>query len=586
MLDFYLATSVKFDIWDKNCTIVTFAENCAGIEQELASKYNFLNINSPWVENEKYHYAKISVDRIYQKFLPLVISRLESYHKVNYSEHSWRIIIGPWLYQAISVLYDRFYSIENAFHIHPNMWTHILDYEYTDIPIDSHDLHYLLTDDYYNFWLYSRVLLFKGYEFPLVKVNRDFEIIKPKSGIFKKITKQLLRKFNLILLKLFSSKVNMIGYSTYIPIKFEYLFSVLTKFKYLTIIPFERNYIASDVKIDDRKAILAPFKSYDSDFEYFLSKTLPFLLPKSLFENFIWISNKVAHLKFSAKYLVSAESWHYDEFFKRLAANHFDMKGILIGIQHGGTYGGVQSYIPHEQHELSIVNQFYSWGWEKNHMNKIFPFYAIKLTGRKQVNYNKNSKILFVGTGNSRYLINFQFLPFKLKKYFSDQRLFLNELDSVNFSRIVFRLFQQEYGWNYLKKIKRDYPFIQFDDNRLVFLDSLVNYRICVIDHISTTWLEALALNMPTIIFGIHNLAECDEEVQSYYTVLKKAKIIHDSPKDAAQFLKEIYDDVDSWWNSFETQYARKLVCEKYAKMSEKPLLDYRVQFYNKYLKK
>lgn len=571
----YLGLLINRKFWKEEMSIYSIDESLSGINDLDKVGNKFHKIESIWSDSSKCEKARFEIEIIYEKYLSQLSLIFEAHHKCGFDDRCWRVVLGPWLFQVISVIYDRYYTIENASLVVPNLWCHVLDDEYVEIPNDLYDLHFLLADDYFNYWIYSRVLNYKFKNLPKVSVKREDIVKKPKIGYLVYWLKLILRNTNILLLKVFSSRTRTIGHSTYIPIAKEYLLSISTLFKYFFIFPQNRVYPIKSVDFENRRKIFR-IDNKNNSFDSFLGGILPFLLPKSLLENFAYINSRSIILPQNCKYLVSAESWHYDEYFKFTAANHLLKGGMLVGIQHGGTYGGVHDYVPHENHELIITDNYLTWGWIRSDMEKVKSFFAIKLTGKKEIeDFQKNTKILFIGTGFPRYLINFQLLPSKLNSYFLSQISFISSLDERILSFTVFRLFQNDYGWNFSKRLKEKFPLIQFDDGQVPFLKSIKSYRICIIDHCSTTWLETLSLNMPTIVYGVDVISNYSSKLQPYFDLLTESNIVHYSPESAARFLIEVYEDVDKWWLSEATQTARLLVCNELSRTTNKPLYDY-----------
>ena len=72
---------------------------------------------------------------------------------------------------------------------------------------------------------------------------------------------------------------------------------------------------------------------------------------------------------------------------------------------------------------------------------------------------------------------------------------------------------------------------------------------------------------MPTIIFWNPENNELCEDAIPYFELLRKVSIFHDTPESAMEWLDSVYDNIDEWWFSPEVQSARKLFCEKFAKI-------------------
>ena len=50
---------------------------------------------------------------------------------------------------------------------------------------------------------------------------------------------------------------------------------------------------------------------------------------------------------------------------------------------------------------------------------------------------------------------------------------------------------------------------------------------------------------------------------KKYFTLLKEANILHESPESAAQFLNKIYPILNRWWYSKNTE-CKKSFCNKF----------------------
>jgi putative transferase (TIGR04331 family) len=84
--------------------------------------------------------------------------------------------------------------------------------------------------------------------------------------------------------------------------------------------------------------------------------------------------------------------------------------------------------------------------------------------------------------------------------------------------------------------------------------------------------LETLSANYPTIIFWNPTHWELRESAKPLFDVLIGAGIFHETPQSAASKVNEIYQDVQSWWMSAETQRVRKIFCDQFCNTS-KPLI-------------
>ena len=79
-----------------------------------------------------------------------------------------------------------------------------------------------------------------------------------------------------------------------------------------------------------------------------------------------------------------------------------------------------------------------------------------------------------------------------------------------------------------------------------------------VIDYVSTSYIEALLMNIPMVLLWDSESYCLNDRYSDFFHPLIRAKICHTDPQLAAAFIGHIQNDPDSWWQSSETQAARK----------------------------
>lgn len=94
--------------------------------------------------------------------------------------------------------------------------------------------------------------------------------------------------------------------------------------------------------------------------------------------------------------------------------------------------------------------------------------------------------------------------------------------------------------------------------------------RLFVADHLSTIYLEALAVGKPCILFVDPkiNTNRFNSGAQDYFDGLRAVGILHDTPESAAHAVGQIYGDVESWWNEPSRQAALERFRQHFARTS------------------
>lgn len=81
--------------------------------------------------------------------------------------------------------------------------------------------------------------------------------------------------------------------------------------------------------------------------------------------------------------------------------------------------------------------------------------------------------------------------------------------------------------------------------------------RVVVTDYCSTTYIQALLADVPTIVLFNQASYYLEEQYQDFFDELISARIFHPDPTEAADFLETILDDPNTWWNSGSVRTAR-----------------------------
>ena len=78
----------------------------------------------------------------------------------------------------------------------------------------------------------------------------------------------------------------------------------------------------------------------------------------------------------------------------------------------------------------------------------------------------------------------------------------------------------------------------------------LLGCRLLVLDHAGTTLAQALAANIPFLLYWNPETASFTPEALPLLGKLREAGILHDTPESAAAKAAEVWGDVPGWWAS------------------------------------
>lgn len=578
----FLATTALEGFWDTSREMVFLGQWC-----RLYSRASFWGplkgsvIRSPWDDAKRLQTACEYVKALYDRILPALAIQLNSIHGVEQSVRYWRILLGPWLIYYIPAVYDRYVTLLDAFERYPGLTTTVLSEDSYVTPADTLEFVQLLKDDPYNLQIYSRILRLSGRAFPQGKIEiKPSRFIIREKGV-KAGIKRLASNGLLALGRATAGRLLVILKNSYFSNAAEAAIALKTFGKTWPIKgdSFELPELQVDNKA--REAMRQRLSKGRDGFELVLASMLPSDMPKAFIEGFdlIKIAAKKTHPP-RPKAIFSSGAWYYDEAFKVWAAESAEGGSTLLGMQHGGNYGSL-AFHPSEDHEITITDRYFTWGWDKvEPAGKTFPRPAPKLSGRKGLRAdNSKEGILFGATALPRYLFQFPSHPGRFVDYLSWQARFATALPHGLRSKTQARLHKADYGWSIAERWKTICPEALIESWERPFMESLEACRLYVCDHLSTTFIEALSADKPTILFWDPNANELRPEARPYYDRLFEAGILHYSPEAAAGAIAAAYDDVEKWWDSPERQEARQAFCNRFALTSRDAVKEWADEF-------
>ncbi len=578
----FLATTALEGFWDRSKEMVFLGQWCRLYSR--ASSQGPLGANiikSPWDDSDRLHAACEYVNALYERLLPALAAQLNSMHGVKRSERYWRILLGPWLIYYIPAVYDRYVTLQGAFERYPGLTTTVLSEDSYVTPADTLEFVQLLKDDPYNLQIYSRIIRLSDRAFPQRKIE-----IKPARFIirekgFKTGIKHLASGGLLAISRATASRRLVILKNSYFSNEIEAAIALKTFGRALPIkgALFE----LPELHIDNsaREAMRNSLSKGRDGFELTLASMLPSDMPKAFIEGFDLIKDAAEKTHPPRpKAIFSSGAWYYDEPFKQWAAGSAEGGTALLGMQHGGNYGSL-AFHPSEDHEIAITDRYYTWGWDKGKPAvKTFPMPAPKLSGRKRLGAdNSKEGILFAATALPRYLFQFPSHPGRFADYLSWQTRFASALPQSLKSKMRGRLHKADYGWSIAQRWKAVCPETMIESWERPFMESLEACRLYVCDHLSTTFIEALSADKPTILFWDPVANELRPEARPYYDRLFEAGILHYSPEAAVAAISTAYDDIEKWWNSPVRQEARQAFCSRFALTSKDAVREWADEF-------
>lgn len=530
---------------------------------------------SPYANSDAVVAAGRQSQQLYRSILPGLAECLNDLHDVNYSLREWEVLAGPWLQLFIGTCLDRYLRLQLAWRSCPELECTLLD-ERSCAPAETTiGLAYALSTDRYNLQLMSRLLRAMGRKCPEKSLPAPALDVAAQAASLKQRTLHLA--FRAMARACAAANNVVLLRDSYLPRRAEIKLAAQSRGRIVPWLSPFRPLPASAPDMSLRRD-LSNMAAGEDEFEALLARLLPLELPVCLIEDFHRY-RRAAEKEYprSVAAVCSANAWHYDETFKHAAVRYMRAGSKLLGVQHGGNYGAL-ALMAAEDHEISIVDSYFSWGWTREDAPpKVKPMPAAKLVGQSAMKAdNAAQHLLWVTTAASRYLVQHPYQPEYFQTYLDWQSRFLAKLAPDWKMRLRLRPHYEDNGWNLIQRLQAQEPALQLEDWRTPFRASLAQCRLYICDHLSTTFLEALSARKPTLLFWNEESNRLRPEAEPHYQRLREAGILFHSPEDAAQAVQLAAQDVEIWWNKPERVAAVDSFCACYARSEHNALTVWR----------
>jgi putative transferase (TIGR04331 family) len=523
-----------------------------------------------WNNRKKLYEDYKYLSKFYDRILQEVVLIMNGYHNTDYSIRYWEIVIGPWLKRFIEITYDRWEMITLVLlnnNIHYTMALKIPDNEVT--PDGFGGFASLHEDDLWNHWMYTKIIKFHGsVDTKMVSYLKESKNERSKVSLKLIAINALKRSAKLI--NLLSKKNSVFFVSSGFKLLDQFKLEISLGQIPNPVAPVVLGEMVNYYNIHDRRKININL-NYEREFEEFVANILPAQIPVGYLEGFSSLV-EIANRQFwpsNPKVILTSNSDVGDDIFKIWSAGKIEKGAKLIISQHGGNFGSAK-WNSLERHQISIADEFISWGWDGD---KVVSLPSPKLTALN-INKDRNNGggVLMVVTSVPRYSYWMYSSPVagQFNDYISDQINFVDLLPERILEKLTIKLDCHDYGWSVKRRLcdsgfEKNIAPLHSDHNLLVSKS-----RIYIGTYNATTILEVLVQNIPIIIFWNPRHWEVRGSSKGDYELLCEAGILHYSPESAVEKLIAIWDDAEAWWGCSKVQRARSAFCHKYAYTSIK----------------
>jgi putative transferase (TIGR04331 family) len=581
----YIVTSAIEEIWPDENEIIFLGEWCKKYSRkEYWEKRNCKTLEYHWNNRISLQDDYKLILEIYENLLTKIVVILNETHKKNYSLRFWRITIGWWLLTFISISLDRWKSISNASEQFPEAkLLRILNRDDYASLTSADFMNSVMEDEHWNERFYAdlaenwtQIKVVNIDYFPKTKKIKEKDGKSRQSKGVKKYLKEILMSFSNFLannIGLGNRKISLDA--TYLRmLDLIKLFFALRSVPNFTIFKLD---LISPKKQDNLLRNWDLPKSENDAFLNVLAALIPQYLPTCFLENFqdfVKTANSTKGLS-SPKIIFRGDGGQGNDLWNFWAALRVEEGSKLVLSQHGGMYG-MAKFMAVQDYELSIADRFLTWGWATQDSElKTLRASALRLIGIKR---NKELKdlgdclVAALSLPQWSYWLGSMPIGPQMEDYFSNQIKFVSNLSPAIRTELKIKIYPHDFNFEQVLRWNNQMPSLKLIQENLSFRECLKNSKIFVATYNSTTFLESLLTDIPTIIFWNPEYWELSENAEPFFEKLRSASIFFDSPESAAEHLNLVWHDVSKWWNSPIVKEAVKQFIDEFAQVGKEPL--------------
>lgn len=540
------------------------------------------------------------VDKKYEKYIVILAKRLNQLHATTHSENFWRKVLSMAFIRYITLFHDLFQKCELYFN-DTEYVCNILSQESYYIPLDFEDHRVFFQNKDYGqeqiFSIYIKLFypdkfneinqqpiqLYKEIEHDGLKIKTS----DAEQSVYKFFIKKMIKRLQNVTLKKIIRKIYTITFGNIkeqikqdninknmlIGIIGSYfseknLKELITKSNAL-IYPLDWNIDLNteNENIDwDKRTYLAEFENDFDRFDKFFFNSIKYCLPKAFVEHY----NKIEgfYKKKFSKYIklqyVISEGWISNTYMSIALALLQEMNIRHITNEHNcifHIYAG--SYIAHV---ILMSDIFVTLGWDDSKIPNLVKgasLFLFTIEGK----YSKKYKILYISAPanvkmphySSSYGIDEENAPKSLKFVSA----FLYNLKDETLKEITYRCYPKA-NWIQLLSYNKEYilrsclkHIKNFSDTCESSKIQMLQAELVVIDYISTSYLESLSMNVPTVFFWDTDSYYLRDEYCDFFKPLVDVGICQTNPVNAANFVESIKDNPQKWWGQEDVQKAK-----------------------------
>jgi putative transferase (TIGR04331 family) len=289
-----------------------------------------------------------------------------------------------------------------------------------------------------------------------------------------------------------------------------------------------------------------------------LAKKIVEMLPRSLLEGLDFQHELYSKKLYYFEYLFSSDSWSSLDYLKIFAFTQQKKRKLkLIGAPHSLSYSTLKNFWLRE-YEISFLDKYLLWG-KLNLLNsyKCYPFYSNKFLGNKNdipFIVSNNLPIILTSAARPTHTIEFPYTVELFEKYLTNQIELIKCINEKTKKEVVLRSREKNRGDNITKFLNKNDLNIKIDFQSGNFKSELTKYSLHICDNPSTTIIESLVMNFPTLIYFENDYFLLTDKAFHSFNAMSKVGIFHTNRHSLINQINLIRSNINNWWNTFSVQ--------------------------------
>lgn len=559
-----LVTTALEETWGSDRSVVFLGEWCRLHDRRRVwQALQHGVIRNHWDDRGKLRADHDYLKSLHDSLLADLVPAMNRYHRIDRPLRYWQMILDPWLLTYVATVWDRWECLRLAFEKHERLETIAL--EGNTKPgacFDYNDFIEEILGDTWNHRLFLEIIesryagrcdtTRRPMDSPSAVVSHE----PAPADLSSRSVKARLVEFADRLFSKLSARDRVVIFNAYFPpVALARLNLRLGQLPRLYLDEFRWPVPLDDANGRDggapgRNSIVLALEA-KSPFEAFLLKRIVKDIPMVHVEGFLPLRARASRISMKPKAILTANAHWGNELFKLWSAERV-LDGVkLVTMEHGGSIPPTLSAMSFEE---DIADLRTTWATPYHPKHRRMP--PNKLATTKTQSSKKYLAV--VGVEMPRYNFRAEAAP-KSGQVLRNCEMVCEFFELLGEdARVSFRVKPYpDRGWNtrqrFIETLGKEKVSEELDYYRF-----LSNARVIVCTYPQTTFSEAMASGLPSLLLYPAHLWETIPEMDSLLATLEAAKILFRDPQGAAAHINLIWEDPDRWWNSTEVLHARK----------------------------